>query len=244
MLLLSQARNQIRLLQITLVRKGSSRRSNAVSDKIQVQLLKDHPKLGARGEIVRVKPAFMRNYLHIGNGACYITESHGPRIPVVEKARPEPELVSETVETNSQKSSDSPTEDRKGHAMSLNELSDLFSSMRLKGKNSLSKGTRNSEQTFEVTSENIEYTASDVDSALPPILTLSTGDSLVIPINKNVLSSFIYEVAGVRLTREMIKLSEGDTANVIDEIRAVGNYRLSIKVPGEKNFIHKSLIVN
>lgn len=243
MLLLSLARNQIRLVPASLVR-SSSKRSNAVSDKIQVQLLKDHPKLGVRGEIVRVKPAFMRNYLHMGNGACYITESQGPRIPVVEKVRIEREPVSESVETNIQELSDSPKDDKKGHAMSLNELSDLFSSMLLKGKNSLSKGNKNSGQTFEVNSENIEYTASDIDSALPPVLTLATNDSFTIPIDKEGLSSFIYEVAGVRLVPEMIKLSEGDTANFVGEIRALGNYRLNIQIPGEKISISKSLMVN
>lgn len=220
----------------------SSKRSNTLSEKIQVQLLKDHPKLGVRGEIVRVKPAFMRNYLHIGNGACYITDNQGPRIPVVEKASQEQKPAIK-VDQNSQETSESPAETSKGPAMSLAELSNLFSSIQ-NGKSSLSKGSKNSDQKFELNSENIEYTASEIDSALPPVLSLPTNNSFALPINKERLVSYIYDIAGVRLEPEMIKLSKGNTSDFVGEITHVGTYQFNIQVPGEKKSISKSLLVN
>lgn len=51
--------------------------------KINVQLHKDVPGLGLRGEIVRVLPGRMRNQLHPHNGASYVLEGKPLRIPVV-----------------------------------------------------------------------------------------------------------------------------------------------------------------
>lgn len=56
-------------------------------NRIQVQLLRDFPQYGAKGEIIEVLPGLMRNKLYPNNGACYIIPSQnlGPRIPVVKK---------------------------------------------------------------------------------------------------------------------------------------------------------------
>ena len=41
--------------------------------RVQVQLLKDFPRFHLyKGEVARVKPSLMVNYLHYGNGARYI----------------------------------------------------------------------------------------------------------------------------------------------------------------------------
>lgn len=43
--------------------------------KVKVQLLKDFPMFQLyRGQVVQVKPSFMRNYLHNFNGARYILQ--------------------------------------------------------------------------------------------------------------------------------------------------------------------------
>lgn len=43
--------------------------------RVQVQLLKDFPRFHLyKGEVARVKPSLMLNYLHYGNGARYILE--------------------------------------------------------------------------------------------------------------------------------------------------------------------------
>jgi hypothetical protein len=56
-------------------------------NRIQVQLLKDFPQYGAKGEIIEVLPGLMRNKLYPKNGAAYIIPrlNLGPRIPVVKK---------------------------------------------------------------------------------------------------------------------------------------------------------------
>lgn len=51
--------------------------------RIPVQLLKDFPGLGVRGEIVRVLPGRMRNELHMGNGAAYVLKGEPLKIKLV-----------------------------------------------------------------------------------------------------------------------------------------------------------------
>ncbi|KAG7880595.1 hypothetical protein KL905_002569 [Ogataea polymorpha] len=62
-------------------------RYSAVSKRkrIAVQLLKDFPSIGVKGQIVQVKPSVMINRLHPYNGAVYMhLPDSKPRIPVVE----------------------------------------------------------------------------------------------------------------------------------------------------------------
>lgn len=66
--------------------KKSGVRYTAQSKKkrIDVQLLKDFPGLGVKGQIVHVKPSTMINKLHLGNGAIYLNyDGAKPIIPVV-----------------------------------------------------------------------------------------------------------------------------------------------------------------
>ncbi|CCD27352.1 mitochondrial 54S ribosomal protein bL9m MRPL50 NDAI_0K01610 [Naumovozyma dairenensis CBS 421] len=43
--------------------------------RVQVQLLKDFPMFHLfKGQVTKVKPSFMRNFLHHGNGAKYILD--------------------------------------------------------------------------------------------------------------------------------------------------------------------------
>ncbi|KAL3241063.1 mitochondrial 54S ribosomal protein bL9m MRPL50 [Nakaseomyces bracarensis] len=43
--------------------------------RVQVQILKDFPRFHLyKGEVAKVKPSLMLNYLHYGNGARYILE--------------------------------------------------------------------------------------------------------------------------------------------------------------------------
>ncbi|KAH3668865.1 hypothetical protein OGAPHI_002620 [Ogataea philodendri] len=70
--------------------------------RISVQLLKDFPEYGVRGQIVQVKPSVMINKLHPRNGAVYMNlPDSKPVIPVVEakdievKTKVEPEQKKE-----------------------------------------------------------------------------------------------------------------------------------------------------
>lgn len=67
--------------------------------KIEVQLLKDFPGIGVRGQIVKVLPSLMLNTLHRGNGAAYILPTQPPRIPVVEASVEAPAPVKKPVKT-------------------------------------------------------------------------------------------------------------------------------------------------
>ncbi|VVT53251.1 uncharacterized protein SAPINGB_P003479 [Magnusiomyces paraingens] len=57
----------------------------AADKRIPVQLLKDFPGLGFRGEIVKVLPGRMRNQLHRNNGAAYVLRGEELRIPLVKR---------------------------------------------------------------------------------------------------------------------------------------------------------------
>lgn len=56
-------------------------------NRINVQLLKDFPGVGIKGQVVAVKPSAMSNKLHPFNGAVYMNyKGAEPAIPVVTKA--------------------------------------------------------------------------------------------------------------------------------------------------------------
>lgn len=55
-------------------------------NRIEVQLLKDFPGVGVRGQVVSVKPSAMTNRLYPNNGAVYLNyKGAEPVIPVVSK---------------------------------------------------------------------------------------------------------------------------------------------------------------
>lgn len=56
--------------------------SHAKKRRIDVQLLKDFPGIGSKGQIVQVKPSAMINRLHPSNGAVYM--NHPGAQPVIE----------------------------------------------------------------------------------------------------------------------------------------------------------------
>ncbi|CCH46909.1 hypothetical protein BN7_6514 [Wickerhamomyces ciferrii] len=68
-------------------------------NKAEVQLLKDFPNVGVKGQIVKVSHSLMRNTLHRYNGAAYILPNQGPRIPVVKPKRNNLTFSNTNVET-------------------------------------------------------------------------------------------------------------------------------------------------
>ncbi|KAG7810976.1 hypothetical protein KL921_002604 [Ogataea angusta] len=80
-------------------------RYSAISKRkrIPVQLLKDFPTIGVKGQIVQVKPSVMINRLHPKNGAVYMhLPDSKPKIPVVEPK--ESDLVSMGLEQENNES--------------------------------------------------------------------------------------------------------------------------------------------
>lgn len=75
---------QIPFARVPLVRYSvASKRFN----KAEVQLLKDFPSVGKKGQILKVSHSLMRNKLHPHNGACYIVPGQGPRIPIYKEPK-------------------------------------------------------------------------------------------------------------------------------------------------------------
>lgn len=70
---------------LLVLRRGVSTRAK----KIPVQLLKDWPRLGKRGEVVEVSEGMMRNKLHANNGAAYVLKGQSLRIPLYTRSQVE-----------------------------------------------------------------------------------------------------------------------------------------------------------
>lgn len=233
------------LISRPLIRHGSKKIKHKVPEKIPVQLLKDHANVGLQGEIVRVRPAFMRNYLHRDNGACYITKQQGPRIPVVEKSRQKERKPTSEVkkEAEVEEPVQSKQDDGNTGAMSLDELSNLFNTMKSKrsAKQAESEGVT---QAFEASTQEIAYTASELQQSIPRVHTIVLNDTVKLPIGKPYVASLIYDMAGVQIPSASIKLSSASNSRILlNEITATGEYSLVLEVPGDRNGVQRTLRV-
>lgn len=174
----------------------------ARSDKITVQLLQDYPPLGVRGELVRVKPAFMRNFLHVDNKACYTVD--GPRIPVVTRTKtvevPKPKVVEKVVK-----------ERAATPALSLDELSSMFLLMR---KNNASKSGA-----FETAAAQGTYVA-ELEESLPLTYTLQNAS---FPVSRDVLAQTVFSVTGVEVPAKDIQVRDA-AGKSVEAIGAAGSY--------------------
>lgn len=201
-------------------------------DKISVQLLQDYQPLGVAGEIVRVKPAFMRNFLHVGNKACYMT--NGPRIPVVERKR------EATVEKPKRKAQDKvlaqepQTKPESTPAMSLDELSTLFTNLRSsKSKKKATVGFRAAED------DTFAYSLAELGESLPETFTLS-GKKY--PITTEHLAKTVFNSTGIEVPSSIIKVV-GEDGTAVEEIISEGLYSWSFLAPGDANILKKKLRV-
>lgn len=210
----------------TAVRHASSARRR-IPEKISVQLLKDHPTLGVAGEIIKVRPAFMRNYLHAGNKACYLTD--GPRLPVVDKPKHKPQRAEPVVEKSVVKE----TAGENVSAMSLNELSTLFNTMKKSRRASAGEG---SQLTLDTTSADGDfYTLNDLKESVASKHTVT----LESPITVDTLSDIIFQQSGIRVAASNIQINEGRT----EKIDAKGTFNWLVAVPVEKATFTAQLVV-
>lgn len=203
------------------------RHASTKNDKIPVQLLKDIEFLGQAGEIVNVKPAFMRNFLHVGNKACYMT--NGPRIPVVERKR---ELVVEKKKKPVEKVPAQELEKtpESAPALSLDELSSLFSNMRK------SKKTSTTEFLASV-SDSVAYSLVELGESLPETFTLS-GQKF--PVSSETLAQTVFNSTGIEVPASVIKVAEED-GKVVEEISKAGIYSWSFLAPGDATILKRKL---
>lgn len=221
------------MLSRSCVARHFARFASSKSERISVQLLQDFEPLGVAGEVVRVKPAFMRNFLHVGNKACYMTK--GPRIPVVERTR-EPVVAkpkkSSQDEVVAQEPLAAPQESTP--AMSLDELSTLFTNMRS------SKAKKTSTVGFQAaTSDAAAYSLVELDESLPETFVLPT---LKFPITSEVLAQSVFNSTGISVPPSVIRvLSESGTG--VNEITEAGVYSWSFLAPGDGNILKKKIKV-
>lgn len=217
----------------------ASKRKHRIPEKVPVQLLKSIPQLGAAGEIIKVRPAYMRNYLSMNNRAAYIVEGQGPRLPVVEKSFVEkkPVVVQEVVETIA------PVEAANNvasGALSLDELSNLFSTMRSKN----SKRAETTEPSTLTASSDSTYSLLELKESIPNIVTITVGESTALPITKELLISTIFNLVGTQVPTSAISIAkESDPHSLISEITEVGRFKWIISSPVESPAVTKTLVV-
>lgn len=225
----------------TFVRSASKKVKHRIPSKIPVQLLKDHPVYGTKGEIINVSPSFMRNYLHHGDKACYITETQGPRIPVVEKIKTAtPKTIKSQVKA-AILNKEAPTNDR-ADSMSLSDLSALFNNMR--SSRSLKNNTESSISINTDAVPESTYSSSDLKESIPKVHTFTLEKDAPVPITREYLTTAIYEMAGLKIPVSDIKLTQksGDK-DVVSVIDQEGSYNLIINVPVEKTKFTSTLVV-
>ncbi|KAK6460845.1 hypothetical protein DFJ63DRAFT_314647 [Scheffersomyces coipomensis] len=204
-----------------------------VNDKVTVQLLKNVKDIGIKGEVIRVKAAYMRNFLHHDNKAAYITKTEGPRIPVVEKP-----VVVAAPEIKKEETKKVLTPQKKSaEAMSLDELSKLFNTMRTRKARTTSQGEAITVSATEDES-NITFSLSDLDELIPSTYTIKETN---FPITKTRVSSLIFNLSGDKVPESSISFEKSTTS--IDEIAETGDYNLIISSPIEKSSIIKTLKV-
>lgn len=183
----------------------------------------------------------MRNYLHHGDKACYITETQGPRIPVVEKAKTAtPKTIKSQVKAAIQKK-EAPVNDR-ADSMSLSDLSALFNNMR--SSRSLRNNTQSSISINTDAVPESTYSSSDLKESIPKVHTLTLEKDAPVPITREYLATAIYEMAGLKIPVSNIKLTQksGDK-DVVSVIDQEGSYNLVINVPAEKTKFTSTLVV-
>lgn len=233
-----------------------------VNKLVEVQLLKTLPGIGVEGQILHVKPGYMRNYLHIDNKACYITPNNPPRIPVVDveelrlqeqkkrrqlRKEQEEKVVEDVI---SKPETEQQTKDESEGAMSLEELSDLFSSMRSTKRASEKPELKVQSNIFDTTKGTIpglemeghEFDSiQDVDNKLPKLLTLSNS---ALPISKKAVAKHIEELTERNVDIEKLGLSYIDTPeDHIDAITETGRFQVRLKSDDGKSFITRVLEV-
>lgn len=192
------------------VRYASTTRK--IQTKIPVQLLKKHPLLGKKGEIVQVKPAFMRQQLYPYKYAVYTI--NGPRIPVVEKK----------VKIPKQKVADKSTieepvkEAKKVKSVSADELSTLFGSLQKSSKSGNTINIANEEFISDVS-------ASQIRENIPEANFISKDN---LPITKEFLSSYAFNASGLQIPVENFRIRKG-SKEFIQIIESEGEYSWLIK---------------
>lgn len=207
--------------QVCIAKQFTRSLTKANSKKLPVQLLQDYPPHGVKGQIIEVAPAFMRNVLHVDNKACYITKEHGPRIPVFTPPKvttPAPAKTKKAPAPKSGKVDATP-------ALSLDELSSLFSNMKSGSK--LRRGLP-------------QAAAKATPDSLPESL-LYSFDDIPKPATLAALSTFLSEATKVEFLEDGLGIEDSEGA-ILSEVSKPGRYTCDIKVADGKPIKRKLVL--
>lgn len=215
----------------TFARSKATKR-NPGSGTVSIQLLQDVQNIGSAGEILKVKAGFMRNFLHRNNKACYITATQGPKIPVVvaapkvdlQKKKKEAAIVKEAIITDSAPA-----------ALSLEELSSLFSNMR---KKTNSAGSAVAAK-FESTASDVQFSLVELEENLPSTFNFSAQNY---PVGTDALSAAIFNSTGIEVPASAILLRSA-SGEVLKEVSVAGDYTWTFQAQGDDKSIRRTLRV-
>lgn len=229
-----------------MIRTGVQRRLFSVSSqvlktkkKIEVQLLKDFEGLGKKGEIVKVLPSKMINYLHPNNGAAYILPGQQPRIPVVEKEVPV--LTTETIAKKVIQTVDKPDSENVDKPVSK---ADLFKGFLFDVKEDASEVSNQSKP-----AEDESYFKSEAFRELPSTLTFerSTNNSgaLSKPITKEEFASILESYTDKAFKPEEISFYhiDKDSKIKVEELDYAALYETVVSVKGSSP-VTKSIFID
>lgn len=212
------------------VRMASGPAPRKATDRIPIQLLQDIKGVGVRGEVLRVKPAYMRNNLHMGSRAAYILKGQSPPIPVVQRRAPIAPVETKPVEV------DAPV----AVAMTVEELANLFGEIKSKRP---SRVNFSASQDIDTISPTVTFQISELVGSIPAVSTISLKDANQ-AVTKTYLSQMLYRTTGDQVDEANIRIAPENThAASISEITATGSYLWIISLPSEKSVCTKSLIV-
>ncbi|KAG7192782.1 uncharacterized protein KQ657_001565 [Scheffersomyces spartinae] len=193
------------------IRYSSKKKAVRGPNRIQVQLLKDS-QFGTKGEVLSISPGFMRNVLHHFGVACYMNE--GPRIPVVEtrkvsaqEAKERRKQAQETAAAD-EKVSAATTKTTQAEALTLDELSSLFNTLKKRPSKSNSPAFV-FEKEVTVSSEEIvesERLAFGDLVELMPDLHVVNSEKTKLPLEESFFKNLYSHFTGGQLTENDFKL--------------------------------------
>ncbi|CDR43661.1 CYFA0S12e02960g1_1 [Cyberlindnera fabianii] len=210
-------------------------------NRISVQLLKDFPQFGQKGEIIEVLPGLMRNRLHPNNGATYIDPKLGlgPKIPVVKRdvrqqqvqTQRQQSLKQQTAQVAAQKALEKEADTTKKTPQKINpvELKGLLFDIPSEASGSSGNITPSSGYsmlTLNITLGTLQFSLSETN-----------------PITKATVSDKITQAVGLTTPVSDIKLTNAKKEE-IEEISTEGTYKLTISQEGSQSVVTKTIQVS
>lgn len=208
------------------IRNASKKKAVRGSNRIQVQLLKDS-QFGVRGEVLSISPGFMRNVLHHYDVACYMND--GPRIPVVETRKisaqeaKEQRKQAQEAAAAVERVSAATTSAAQSEALTLDELSSLFNTLKKRPSKSSSEFVFEEEVAVTpdevVESERLAF--GDLVELMPNLHVVDAGKTKL-PLETSFFKSLYTHFTGAQLGENDYKVYKN--SKQIEAILEVGAY--------------------